>query len=64
MSSFMRFTPPLAADDGGVSLAAVQWVESLDARESRRQADLSKARLKVWEGVEDAVATEPVPPHA
>ena len=63
MSSFMRFTPPLAPDDAGLSVFAVQMAESLNVRESRRQANKSKARLKVWEG-EDALATETVPPRA
>ncbi len=63
MSSFMRFTPPLASDDAGLSPFAVQMVESLNARESRQQANTSKARLKVWEG-EDAHATETLAPRA
>ena len=30
MSSFMRFTPPLAPDDASLSVFAVQMVESLN----------------------------------
>ena len=56
----MRVAPPPLPDEAGRPPFTVPTVDSLIASASRRQANTSTARLKVWER-EDMSVSEPFP---